>query len=406
MELSVKLKQVQKHSLKPSMINSLNILKMNSNDLEDYVKNEIENNPFIQIDETFYSNYNNLELFDNIADQKSVLDDLFMQLNTTKKVNKQIGQLILNSVDEKGFLDLDNKQIIKLVKCTKKELIQTLDSIKHFYPNGVGCKDVSDFLLFQLKGKYEIKTLKSIISMLPDLVAKKYNKVAKTCNCSQSLVIEIFDNIKKCNPYPINLSVKTQFIRPDVFIFIENDTIKIIIKDITQFLSFDKVDIKINDKQTQDYLNKFNQSYSLLHKNCQHRSDTLNKIMNYIIIKQKDFFISNQDLQPMILKEIADHLALNQSTIQRAISNKYYQFNNKTYSIKSLFSQKASCDLSTQAIKNRLISLIEQEDKNIPLSDAQIIKHFSYDDILISRRTISKYRNSLNIGNSLQRKIN
>lgn len=397
------LKQKQKYSL--SQIQSLKLLSMNYQDLEKHILDIAENNPLLEIDETYKSNIN-YEINENTkASEPSLFDELNNQLTYITQ-NKICFELILN-LDSNGYLNKSILELSKSLNHTSKEIEDALLIIQDLEPYGVGARDLKECLKIQcIHSDYEIaKSAILILDHLQDLTKNKYNKVANELNINPSLVLQAFEFIKTLNPKPgANYSNTSQTIIPDVFITKSDDNLNIVINDITEHLIINTQYDKSEDIEVKNFINQFKKINDELINQCTKRNKTLSLIINCIVTIQIDYFTKDYQLKPMKLKDIAAITNLNVSTVSRCINSKSLQFENKIILINKLFSKELKSGQSSNYVKSLIHNIIKTEDKNKPYSDNEISNILKEDNIIVSRRTISKYREEMKIKNSPLRK--
>ena len=208
--------------------------------------------------------------------------------------------------------------------------------------------------------------------------------------------------LQQCDANPYTADDSLTIAKPEAEIIIDNSNIRVVAcknrklnieKDYYQYIKS-----CLRKKEDKQYVRKNYYETKFLLKAVAKREDTILKVLNEIIILQKNFFLKGVEyLKPMTLEEIANILGLNVSTISR-ISNKFILLNGKSYRIASFFSS-GSNNLSNLAIKQIINKLIQQENRKFPLSDQDIVNKLCEQQIYIARRTVSKYRKQLLIPN-------
>ncbi|MCT4597947.1 MAG: RNA polymerase factor sigma-54 [Vallitalea sp.] len=399
---------------------SLNILKMDSDDLNNLVEDELLNNPILEISEQYYkksNNYNQFENMDNyinsIPDKDSNENDLYkflvMQLNTNKSnLSKQqlsIAKNIIYSIDKKGYLPYDSKELANIFQKPVTEIAKIINLIKSFEPRGIASRNLCECLLLQTDNK-EVRHL--ITNYLEEIASNNISKISSETNMTRETIINYIKIIKNMNPIP-SLGFSTNqlncYIYPDIIVVKKED--KFLIEMVRRKSSY----ITINDK----YLNWINkgdtkdkelfQKATILIKAIRQREQTINKIVEKIIDKQIHFFEKGKlYLVPMNMSEIADEIMIHESTVSRAINSKYLQCKWGTFELKYFFSNKSQRNLSNSdnlMNPHELIKeIINDENKSKPLSDEKISKLMKEKGIAISRRTVTKYREQMKIPSS------
>ena len=249
------------------------------------------------------------------------------------------------------------------------------------------------------------------------LINRKWETICHSYDLALCDVQIVFDYIQTLTPHPGSLYSQTtaQFIIPDLTVTIDNDRLNItsskeyqprIIFQQKYFNRYKDVD----DKELQDYLKQRQLEFDWLKNTVEKRGDTILRIGTEILKRQTSFFIDpHHPLIPLTLKEIATELDLHESTISRAVNQKYMRTPFGIYELKYFFTQGINRQstgeiISSLSVKSKLQQLIETEDKQHPLSDQKIADLLNQSDLAISRRTVVKYRNALGIPASSKRK--
>ncbi len=398
LKVSQQLNQIQTIKFNQSMIHDLKILEMDAFNLEKLINNEIESNPILNLNYNYRikKDYD----FSNIASETSILEDLMYQLNTSN-INNKIGTYILNSLDDNGYFSIDINESIEILKCSIKEFNKTLTSIQNLEPKGIASRNLKEYLLIQAIDKRNLLLVEAIKNI--ELFAQgKFERLSKELNVSRDKVNELFKEIKNLNPYPINnIRSNNTILLPDIHIEIEDDKVIFMVEDYSKLILIDE-DTTYEDKEANKYINEKRAQAKSLQRSTHRRTLTLIKIIKAILDIQNDYFFTGK-LKTLTLKMISEITEFNISTISRAIKNKGYTFNNCIYPISNLFDVNVNSNSKKQILK-LIKDLINNEDKNNPLSDLDISKLLLKDNINISRRAISKYRNNLRILSSSKRK--
>ena len=446
-DLKLNIYQKQKLILTQVMQQSINVLQMSANDLREYIEKEFEENPILEAefnlieskdniklsnylnnryDENYNYQYNNedeISVFNFISDKKSLKDYLHEQLGEIKsdiKIKKVVSYMI-ESLDSKGYLENTLQEISSELGIDEDICQNALETLQSLEPCGIGARDIKECLLIQLKDKGILdENIQEIILKYLEYIADcKYNYIAKELKITPKEVQAYGDIIKGLEPKPSRgyyTGEGVKFIIPDAYIVKIGDKYNVIMnKDIIP-------NITINNLYKQEILNgknkkeveyvkeKVNNAIGLIN-DIEQRNNTILKLLECIVKKQKAYFENGKEyLKPMTLKELADELSIHESTVSRAIKDKYILTSRGTVKIKDLFcngivsSRVNGEDVSTNNIKNKIKQLIKLENKNKPLSDQAICDLLNKEYIDISRRTVAKYREELGIKSSSKRK--
>lgn len=452
MDFTLNLTQEQKLIMTQQMQLSVKLLQMSSFELQEYMEKEFQENPVLEAkyeenSETdkfkdridykelikyfefdnygsqSYGNYDEDEVspFNFISNSKSLKEYLHEQIGELNENDylKSICDYIIENIDNRGYLDTNLEDICKEIKCDRELGEKALSVVQSLEPDGIGARDIKECLKIQLrkKGIEDEAIYKIIEEHIENLADNKYNAIAKDLNISLKDVQHYGDIIKSLEPKPSRgffTGDEVKYIVPDAYIRKIDGIYHIIMNDsLLPKLSINSVykDIINNekDKFAVDYVKDRINSAMFLIKSVEHRKSTMYKVLEKILELQKDYFeYGEQYLKPMTLKEIADSLGMHESTISRAIRDKYIYTSSGTIKIKDLFTvgynNEQGEDISVKNIKNQIKKLVEEEDKTKPLSDQAICDELNNMNMNISRRTVAKYREELGIKSSSKRK--
>ncbi|MEX6493959.1 RNA polymerase factor sigma-54 [Fusobacterium animalis] len=401
LDIVEKQKLTQSLKLSQMMKLSINILKMSVMDLKNFIEKEFSKDLGISVE----LNYSNQENYDNekeveinyLTDEKNFFQILEEQLSYFKIETKikEICIFIINNLNKKGYLELSKIEIKDILEVSDKELEEAFDIIHNLEPYGVGAYSLEECLKIQLKAKMIIdkKLFLFIDNYLYLLVDKKYNLIKEKLNINDEILFSYIDIIKSLNPIPSRgYSVgKVKKIIPDILVEIKEDEV---------FYEINKASIpqiNIKDKVNVKYYKKINEIVSCIEK----RFETLDKIMKIIISKQKEFFTSQgKKINTLKISDIANELNLSSSTVSRAVKEKYIKTDFGIISLRKLFNLDSAVFLHQQ----KILQYIENENKEQPLSDQDIVNLLEKNGIKIARRTVTKYREKLGYKSSHKRK--
>ena len=428
----------QKQKFNPRQILEANLMQLNIWNLEKRILEEIESNPTLDLiedeepeEETDESDFNWEDLISNPEDyslpsnkngfdsfqnshQLSIMEDFILQLNdlNIKESDLDIAELILGNLDDRGYLVIDPILIVDKLNVQESSVMGVLNKIKSLDPPGVGSRDLQECLLAQLIANYPSETLaiKIIRDYFSYFTNNNSSKIISSLNCSYDEFIRAQNIISILNPSPaLNYnSNNAEHIIPDIII----DQIKG--KWHVNMNNAFVPRLKLNgsykamlnkDKVASDakkFLKQKIESASWFMNAVSNRYETMTKIMESIIRHQKTYFESdNRELSPLNLKTIAEDVNLDISTVSRATNDKYVQLPWGCKEIKSFFSEGvATIDgemVSNTVIKSHITSFIDNENKSNPLTDEQVMEKLFNMGYSIARRTVSKYRENLNI---------
>ena len=401
LDIIEKQKLIQSLKLSQIMKLSINILEMSITDLNNFIEKELSKD----LDVSVELNYSNQENYDDekeeeinyLTDEKNFFQILEEQLSYFKIETKikKICVFIINNLNKKGYLELSKIEIKDILEVSDKELDEAFDVIHNLEPYGVGAYSLEECLKIQLKVKNLIddKLFLFIDNYLYLLIDKKYDLIKEKLNINDEQLFSYIDIIKSLNPIPSRgYSVgKIKKIIPDILLETKKDEAfyKINRASIPQI----SVKDKINDK----YYKKLNEIVSCIEK----RFETLDKIMEIIIREQKSFFISQgKETNTLKISDVASELNLSPSTVSRAVKEKYIKTDFGIISLRKLFNLDSTVFLYQQ----KILEYIENENKEQPFSDQDIVNLLEKEGIKIARRTVTKYREKLGYKSSHKRK--
>jgi RNA polymerase sigma-54 factor len=368
-----------------------------------------------------------------ISVSSSFQDSLLSQLGLCDLDDHQylIAQQLIGSLDDDGYLRrdinaiLDDLAFAQNVHSTKEELLELLKVIQTFDPPGVGARNLQECLLLQLERKADdtpaSRLAITIIKKYMDEFSKKhYDKIEKQLYLQENELKDAIHEILKLNPRPGNTNAEgtksVQHIIPDFIITNSDGALEVtlnsrnapdlrISRSYSEILDTYSKDRK-KDKSAKDAMMFIKQKVDAARwfiDAIQQRQYTLLKTMTAIMNYQKEYFLDGDEtkLKPMILKDIADIVQMDISTVSRVANSKYVQTPYGTFLIKTFFSEALSTDsgeeVSSREVKKILSDAIGSEDKHHPLPDEKLVVMLKEKGYNIARRTIAKYREQLNI---------
>ena len=440
-----KLKQstsvAQKKILSPQIRQAINILQMNAIDLHTEIDNIILENPFLEKEEEYEIDYNimksyhsgdtdNNDILNYHLDSDNLREHLMKQLQASRfsESEKIIAIIIIDCVNDNGYLTEDLREVFiqanRSTEVTFQDIFYVLHTLQRFDPIGTCAINLCDSLSIQLDALHNeskhYDDAKKIIYHLSKMEIdenSKFNNVFSKLNNNNVYETQAIDLIKSLNPKPgLKISKKLDFyqIHPDVIIFKRKDkwivestknTPKLILnKDYISLMRDSKI------KTDKEYLEKNYSLANFIINSIKNRNLTILNVCKEIFQKQSNFLDNGEiGLVPLTLKEIAIKLDIHESTVSRATHEKYVQTPRGVFELKYFFSSELATDtgkmISSKVIIKMIDELIENENKVRPLSDNEIAKYFNNQGISIARRTVTKYRERLNIENSTDRKI-
>ncbi|WP_107037168.1 RNA polymerase factor sigma-54 [Brumimicrobium mesophilum] len=361
--------------------------------------------------------------------QELMLSQLNMQILTEEEV--LIATYLIGSLDDAGYLERDLESIVddlafsQNLHTTEADLEGVLEHVQELDPPGVGARDLQECLILQMERRQDgditrYTALKILEDYFEEFTKKHYKKIVAKMEISEEDLKDAVHEIIRLNPKPggsLKSSSKSlQQVVPDFQIMDEDGKLVLslngrnapelkINKGYKQMLQnySDGAKLKKTDKEALTFVKSKLDSAKWFIDAIQQRQNTLFSTMTAIMNYQKEYFLTGDDteLRPMILKDIAEIVDLDISTISRVANSKYVQTQYGTFSLKHFFSESLSTDsgeeVSTREVKQILLEAVGDEHKRKPLTDeklAGLLKEKGYN---IARRTVAKYREQLNI---------
>ncbi|MDZ7263740.1 MAG: RNA polymerase factor sigma-54 [candidate division KSB1 bacterium] len=365
------------------------------------------------------------ETFDRPEVNQTTLPEyLLSQLHMTDLSEKElmIGEYIIWNINEVGYLAVSVEFIANNLGVAEAEVEKVLKIIQRFDPLGIAARDLQECLLIQLQESAEPNALAITVikEHFDDFKNKRFEKIAKKLDISLEDFKEILNIITRLNPKPGEgyQNVYETSITPDVIVQKDGDEFKVILNDwniphlrINNSYKQLLLDKKKTSKKTKEFIKNRLESARWLINSIHQRRVTIVRVVEAIIKRQYEFFDKGTNyLKPMILKDVAEDIGMDISTVSRVTNGKYVQTDFGVFELKHFFSEKIKRqdgeDVSNKEVKNRIKEIIDAENPKRPLNDLKIVELLKKDGFDIARRTVAKYREQMNIPVSrLRRKI-
>ena len=405
-------------ALTPQMRHSILLLGMSTKDLNEYVDAAVEANPFLQKalaakkSKIRRPEYSGTEA--EISEKKDPRALLLSQvrLNDLDDKELEITEYLIYEMDDNGYISADIDEAAQDLSVTSEQVEACLSLIQNLDPPGIGARDIKECLQLQLKRINKEDSLEYIIvsEFIEEIAKSNADKIAKALKIDKEKVNAAIAAIKKLNPRPAGnlLSDKAHWISPDLIVSFKGKKVRIELNrewmpSLRIYNPYeDKLSV-VKDPKAREFMKENVEAAKHLVDGLNRREETICKVADYILNFHKDSLKDGgHAMNSLMINDIAAALNLHPSTINRAISNKYIQIENKVITLKSLLSSKVKKadgeSVSKISVKKQIEMLIKNEDKSHPLSDKAIQEIFAVDEgIMIQRRTITKYRDSLKI---------
>ena len=470
--LNQKLQLKLSQKLSPQQIQLMKLIQLTTAELEQKITNEIEENPALEkgseslendgneyeedigegdvnvdeylsdetesYDQNYYSNQ---EESTNFQTKESISFHQFLD-NQSKNLiladlEKPICEFLIGSIDESGYLRREIEDIIDDLAFTQNivadntQVLSVLKKIQDLDPPGVGARSLQECLLIQLKRKNnEKESIINSINLIENefelFSKKKFSRITEKLNLSEEDLKLVVEEISKLNPKPggsITSEFSNNTIVPDFILSIEDGNFTVELnkrnspelrlsnsyKNILEGYKNDPKKTK-SQNQTVQFLKQKLDSAKWFIEAIEQRHQTLFQTINAIVNFQKEYFLTGEEknLKPMILKDIAEIINMDISTVSRVANSKYIDTPYGIKLLKSYFSEgmknSEGDEISTIEIKKILKEIINKENKNKPLSDIELSDKLFKKGYKVARRTVSKYREQLDISVARLRK--
>jgi RNA polymerase sigma-54 factor len=342
---------------------------------------------------------------------------------------RMLAENIIGNLDEDGYLRRDLEAIVndlaftQNVMCTREELEKALFEIQSLDPPGVGARDLRECLLIQVRNmphSLDQRVAEEILNKHFEAFSKKhYERILDRLEIDEEALKGAIELIVRLNPKPGNTARDTskpvQEIIPDFMVMAVDGQLELSLngrnapelrvsrqyRDMIKEYQRNKKDK--DQREALQFIKQKLDSAKWFIDAIKQRQNTLLVTMEAIMEHQREFFLTGDEtkMRPMILKDIAERVGLDISTISRVANSKYVQTNHGTYLLKFFFSESLSTDsgeeVSTREVKKILKDAIEAEDKRKPLTDDQLTALLTEKGYNIARRTVAKYREQLNL---------
>lgn len=362
----------------------------------------------------------NLEAF--VAEEINLRDHLIgqMQVAIFDPVKRLIGDHIVDMIDDDGYVRGDLEALAQRLGAPLDMVLEVLETLQTFEPCGVFARDLGECLTLQLKDRNRFDpAIEAFIDNLDLLASRDIAALRKACEANDEDIADMISEIRSLDPKPgLQFSQSSvQPVVPDVFVRqrpdsswhveLNSDTLPKVLVNRAYYTTVSK-GAKL--KKDKDYLHECLQTANWLVKSLDQRARTILKVAREIV-KQQDAFLTHgvQYLRPLNLKTVADAIEMHESTVSRVTSNKFMATSRGTFELKYFFTSSIPASgsgeaHSSEAVRHRIRQLIDNESPVKILSDDRIVELLKVEGIDIARRTVAKYRESMRIPSSVQRR--
>jgi RNA polymerase sigma-54 factor len=355
--------------------------------------------------------------FDSLTLEMNLQDYLIEQVRTSEIEGDElnIAEQLIGSIDEMGYLRTHPADLAIICNTDLKTIKKILTIVQSFEPVGIGARDLQESLCLQLKKMGLANSLEyKIVSKHLDLIQKNHiPQLAKKLRVTPNKIYEAMKVVQSLNPYPGSsiTSRSVQFAVPETEIYKDRNEYKIkAIKEHMPNLRISQqyMDILENPEtkpEVRKYIREKITSSKMLMRSLEHRESTIVRISKVISELQHDFFEQGVDsMQPLTMQQVADKIGVHETTVSRAISQKYVQTPKGLFPFKYFFNSGYTSStgeiVTSLSIKHRIYELIHTEDPKKPLADQELVDALNEIGFHIARRTVAKYREEQSIPSS------
>ncbi|MCA1040391.1 RNA polymerase factor sigma-54 [Bacillus infantis] len=359
---------------------------------------------------------------EQIRAKDNLLEDYLISQLEIKYISPLMDKIIrriIASIDENGYFCDSITDIADELCVSEEEAAEALAELQLLEPAGIGARTLQECLLLQVQRLLCPDELAEVIigEHFEWFADKKWKPLAALLGVELKDIQRVSDLVRSLNPRPAAAFSKESagYIVPDVAVSWDGSSFLITVQDEqlpkvsfnSQYYESFK---STGDKEVRKYLQDRSQDYNWIVRSLEQRKETIKKVTMKLVEKQQEFFIEGPaKLKPMTMKEIADELEIHESTVSRTVREKYIQTSYGTFELKTFFTSTVkttgSDGASSAGVKQKIAALVDGEDKLKPLSDSEIMSILEKEDaIVISRRTVAKYRDQLGIPSSAKRK--
>lgn len=432
-------------------LQSLSVLQFSQDELQDYLREQAERNPFIELSEPLPatpeaaparpgalgpsprdagsagggSARGGMDI-DSVAllreAQISLRDHLRAQAGMTFRDPKDMAVAIeiVESLDADGYFRRDPDEIAEMLGASQARIEAVLCAVQRFDPAGIAARDLAECLRLQLEDKGRPgPAMRRLLDNLPLLAEFNYARLARLCGVNLDEISVLVREIRDLDPRPGRrmAAEPTLPALPDIVVNRQEDG-SFAIELSNQFLPrvlvnreyYAEVKARSRDKDEKRFVMDCMQNAGWLVKNLDQRAQTILRVAAEIVARQEQFLLHGvEHLRPLNLRDVADAVGIHESTVSRAIANKFMMTSRGMFELKYFFANSISAseggeDFSAETVRHRIRQIVDAETAAAVLSDDAIVDALRAAGIDIARRTVAKYREMMRIPSSLQRR--
>ncbi len=327
--------------------------------------------------------------------------------------------LVIGNLDDDGRLSASVEEIAGMCNASTETVERARQAVMKLDPVGCGAFSVHECLLVQLDAKGEAESLAAelVVAHLEDLQPHRLQHLSKKTGIDLETLNNEIEKVRQLDPFPGRRFAAEEaiYVSPEVYVEkLEDDYVIYFADDGSPRLRISQTYNKLLDqpdssKETKDFIKEKMRSAVDLLRNIEHRRQTIYRVVECIVSRQRDFLDKGVEyIKPMMLKDIAADIGMHLSTISRVVNRKYAHTPQGVIELRRFFSEgmlnEEGEEVSTRILKLKIKKMVEEEDTKKPLTDDQIAKVLSSEGVKLSRRTVAKYRDQMNIPGSRERK--
>ena len=332
---------------------------------------------------------------------------------------RDAAEAIIGNLDENGYLAATYEEIAEMGSWPIEVVEAAHQAVMHLDPIGIGARGARECLLVQLEamGEADHRAARLVRDHWDHLPKHKLPELSRQIGIPIDQLITEVDRIRRLDPYPgRRFSVDdSQYIEPEVSIEkVDDDYVIRFNDDGLPLLRINRTYrqmmlAKDTSKEAKDFIkDKFRSAIDLL-KNIEHRRQTILRVCQSIVERQRDFLdLGVEHLRPMMLKDIAEDIGMHLSTVSRVVNRKYVHTPQGVIELRRFFTEGMKSDdgedVSTRVLKLKIKKMIEAEDPRNPITDDEVARRLAADGVKLSRRTVAKYRDQMRIAGSGERR--
>jgi len=342
-----------------------------------------------------------------------------LNLQAVSGMVEDLAVFIIGNLDSDGRLTISPEDVAQMMSCPLEVVEKARKVVMNLDPVGCGAMDVKDCLLVQLEAAGHTGTLAEqlVRDHLEDLQPHRLNHLAKETGLDVHALDAEIGKIRVLDPYPGRRFASDEpiFVAPEVYIEkLDDDYVIYFTDDGSPRLRISQtyhqlLDQSETSKEAKDFIKEKVRSAVDLLRNIEHRRQTIYRVVECIVARQREFLDKGvEQIKPMMLKDVAEDIGMHLSTISRVVNRKYAHTPQGVIELRRFFSEgmmnEDGEEVSTRILKLRIKKLVEEEDSKSPMTDDQIAKILGKEGVKLSRRTVAKYRDQMNIAGSRERK--